>query len=317
MAEIILSIIIPVYNVESCVARCIESCFPFLKDNVELIVVDDGSTDSSGFICDNYSSDKIRVFHKKNGGLSDARNFGVKHAAGNYLWFVDSDDMIYPINEALFKGFDLSPDIISMNYIISENETEHQVSHTFGKSYDVNSGEDYLKKSLEAHSYFVPVWSYVYRKDYFISNNFEFRKGLYHEDEQLTPYLLLKAKTVMLLNEFGYKYIIRTNSIATSKNNTKNVNDLFSIYLENEKFFLDNIEDKYLRELLLNDIVEKVIYVCSRYNVSNQKIRDLYDISKISRYCKGIKNKIKAFVFIYFRNIYALMFKIYEKEKSK
>lgn len=317
MTERILSIIIPVYNVETYLERCIQSCTSFLDKNVEIILIDDGSTDSSGEICDNYASEKIKVIHKKNGGLSDARNYGLKIATGKYIWFVDSDDLIYPIYDSLLEYFKLSPDIVSMNYIVSLNGKTQKMSHSFTKDKTVYTGTEYMKHVLETHSYFVPVWSYIYNKNYFISNNFEFRKGIYHEDEQITPYLLLKANKILVTDAFGYNYIIRKNSIVTNKNTTKNVNDLFSIYKENEKFFINEVQDERLQKLLLNDISEKMMYICSRYNVSSKRIKELYDMKKIRKNSLGISNNLKAILFTYFRIIYSLIFKLNEKRKSK
>ena len=93
---ILLSIIIPVYNVESYLPRCAESVFSQMTNECEVIFVDDGSTDDSGRICDNYASSRanVSVVHKKNGGLSSARNVGMKSASGQYLLFVDSDDYL-------------------------------------------------------------------------------------------------------------------------------------------------------------------------------------------------------------------------------
>lgn len=91
-----ISIIVPVYNVEQYITRCIESITSQTYRNIEILLIDDGSTDNSGNICDEYQKKDSRVmtFHKTNGGLSDARNYGIKHASGQYLCFVDSDDYI-------------------------------------------------------------------------------------------------------------------------------------------------------------------------------------------------------------------------------
>ena len=96
MDNILLSIIIPVYNVEKYIKRCLDSILCQETENYEVILVDDGSTDSSGIICDSYAKCRKNVvcIHKTNGGLSDARNEGLKHCKGKYVWFVDSDDYI-------------------------------------------------------------------------------------------------------------------------------------------------------------------------------------------------------------------------------
>ena len=94
--EELVSIIVPVYNVEDYLTECIESAIKQTYHNLEIILVDDGSTDTSGKICDMYAckDDRIKVFHKQNGGLSDARNTGIEKATGEYIYFLDSDDML-------------------------------------------------------------------------------------------------------------------------------------------------------------------------------------------------------------------------------
>ena len=92
----LVSIIIPVYNVKEYLKECVESCITQSYDNIEIVLVDDGSTDGSGKICDEFSSkyERIKCIHKKNGGLSDARNYGIENSSGDYVMFVDSDDLI-------------------------------------------------------------------------------------------------------------------------------------------------------------------------------------------------------------------------------
>ena len=96
MNDDLISVIIPVYNIEKLLSKCIESVISQTYSNIEIILIDDGSTDSSGNICDEYLSkdSRIKVFHKKNGVLSSARNYGIKESTGNYLFFLDSDDFV-------------------------------------------------------------------------------------------------------------------------------------------------------------------------------------------------------------------------------
>ena len=94
--EILVSVIVPVFNVEKFLEKCVSSITNQTYKNLEILLVDDGSTDNSGTICDNFSKNdnRLKVFHKKNGGLSDARNYGIERATGSYIMFIDSDDWI-------------------------------------------------------------------------------------------------------------------------------------------------------------------------------------------------------------------------------
>ena len=94
--DILVSVILPVYNVEKYLIKCLDSVIRQTYQKLEIILVDDGSTDSSGKICDEYANKdgRIKVFHKKNGGLSDARNYGIERSTGEYLAFIDSDDYV-------------------------------------------------------------------------------------------------------------------------------------------------------------------------------------------------------------------------------
>ena len=121
-----ISIIVPVYNVDKYIERCIQSIINQTYKNLEIILIDDGSTDKSGAICDKYSKidNRINVIHKKNGGLSEARNVGLDIARGDYIGFVDSDDYIHPqMYELLYKNLiGTSADISIIKHIRKEEE---------------------------------------------------------------------------------------------------------------------------------------------------------------------------------------------------
>lgn len=127
-----LSVIVPVYNVEKYLARCIDSILKQSYSDLEIILVDDGSTDNSGKICDQYREidDRIVVIHKQNGGLSDARNVGMKKANGQYLAFVDSDDFIHPRMYEILMNLllDYKADMVISNFAYYDEEKKRQSS---------------------------------------------------------------------------------------------------------------------------------------------------------------------------------------------
>ena len=118
-----ISVIVPVYNVESCLGKCLDSILEQTYRDFELLLIDDGATDSSGDICERYAKtdERIKVFHKPNGGLSDARNYGIERASGDYLTFIDSDDYIIAnYLEVLYKmATENNAEMLNINFILT------------------------------------------------------------------------------------------------------------------------------------------------------------------------------------------------------
>lgn len=312
-----LSIIVPVFNVENYLRRCIDSLISLDNDNVEIIIVDDGSTDTSGAICNEYSNRaNIRVIHKENGGLSDARNEGLNCASGEYIWFVDSDDYVLNVFDRILNVItNFKPDIIVMNYVMHNGDKTYNKMHTVLSEEQLYAGEEFLTMVLENKEYYVPVWTNIFSKKYLDCNGFRFRKGIYHEDEQLTPYLFLAAKKICYLDECAYRYIIRENSIANSNKWEKNIKDAFTVFMENAIYFKGNIASEKLMKLLLNDIVEKMIYYLSRYNVPDKQAEKYIDKQFLLECASGPKNKLRVIMFLYSRRLYDLIFRINERMK--
>ena len=152
-----ISVIIPVYNGQSYISRCVESILRQTYEDYEILLIDDGSTDSSPIICDKYSTEnsKIRVVHKENGGLSDARNMGIKESQGKYITFVDNDDWIEP--QMLEKLHDAAKvhaaDIVmcnhQMRYSGDDNKKEAQNENYFDKEY---TQDEFLNILLRVNS---------------------------------------------------------------------------------------------------------------------------------------------------------------------
>lgn len=193
-----ISVIVPIYNVEPYLRHCIDSILSQTYHNLEIILIDDGSTDCSGKIADSYQDPRIRVLHTDNHGLSTARNLGIGVANGEYLCFVDSDDWIEP--ELL-------------NTVISEIGDADIVCFGFNNScYDLN-----IYNRIEAISALIneklpeTIWSKLYRKEVF--KNIRFPDGRVCEDIATTYKLFLQASSIVCINKTGYHYTQRQNSI--------------------------------------------------------------------------------------------------------
>lgn len=220
-----ISVIVPVYNTAKYISKCLNSIMNQTMEDFEVIVVNDGSTDSSEEIIEEFAQqnndERIRYFKKENGGLSDARNFGVQKAVGDYLCFVDSDDYIQ-INlfEKLEKFLAQEPDLIKFK-CVRVNEQGEIMEKVNGPVFGEVTGEQGFNALFSNDVYIEPAWLYLYKKDYYIQNNFEFPVNRYHEDWALIPYILLNAKSFISTDIYGYYYVQSTNSITRNNDDEK------------------------------------------------------------------------------------------------
>lgn len=210
-----ISVIVPVYNVEDYLQECIDSILGQTYKNLEIILVDDGSTDNSSKICDIYEKkdNRIKVIHKENGGVSSSRNEGLKHVTGDYIGFVDSDDFIdNRMYEKLYNKIkEYDADIIKCNFV-SVKEGHMLETKSTGKSKLYNREEamlNYMKEPYKYNKHFkVVLWDALYKKELF--DNVEFPNGLLYEDGYVTPKVILKSRRLVHLDESLYYY--RTNN---------------------------------------------------------------------------------------------------------
>lgn len=206
----LISVIVPVYNVKKYVEKCLDSILRQKYKNLDIVVVDDGSTDGSGEICDKYATKdkRVRVFRKKNGGLSDARNFGLRKAKGDIVAFVDSDDFVNEdfVGAMLGSMKKNNADVVVCGYndIVPNEENM--------------SGEEAAVKLLTHHENVDTVtWNKMYKKSLFLGNEIWFPVGKKHEDTLTTYKLLAKAKNVSYINKSLYYYIDRKSSIMNTE----------------------------------------------------------------------------------------------------
>ena len=224
-----LSIIVPIYNVEQYLPKCVDSLLNQDVDNYEIILVDDGSTDGSGAICDEYSQLKIgdrrlniTVVHRQNGGLSAARNSGINVAQGEYLMFVDSDDYIEPnVLGGLFSQIEqdnldvLRYDFRNVNEQYEEFHPNKDPKRDVDLSATIVDGETFLNERLGPGCY---AWQFILRRDLIYSrlsalDSCLFTEGIYFEDTEWTPRMLVRAKRVASTKKVVYNYLWRSGSI--------------------------------------------------------------------------------------------------------
>ena len=253
----IISIIVPVYNVENYLTKCLDSLVDQTYQNIEILLVNDGSKDSSEKIIQNYAQrfpEKIKAFNKENGGLSDARNFGIDHATGDYIGFVDSDDYI---TETMFEEMlNLALKHQAEMVICNIQKVDEHGNVTQKLTQIPNMPE---KIDLETHFSVFSDLSYfacnkLFKKELFKDKRF--KEGVHYEDIQLIPQLLLECKTLAQTQNFHYQYLERTDSI--SKTHTEKGLDILNAVKDVEVFFKKSQYSTKLKELKNFQILEGV-----------------------------------------------------------
>ncbi len=261
------SIIVPIYNVEKYLNRCLDSLVNQNYDNYEIILVNDGSTDNSQSIIDEYQKkyNVIKCYKKNNGGLSDARNFGVLKASGKYLIFVDSDDyvsvdMLNILDSHLLNG---DYDLVKFNYA-EVNDEGLVTDKSINMGFNDNGGNVFLKL-CEQKIPFEMAWLYAYNRDFFINNNFKYMKGKIHEDFGLTPLILLKAQSCLVISNILYYYYVSSNSITRNNLYEKKVK-MANDYLDHFDYLLasvnnlnnvDLVVQNYFKSYIANGVLMK------------------------------------------------------------
>ncbi|TVR18847.1 MAG: glycosyltransferase [Balneolaceae bacterium] len=225
-----LSIIVPVFNVEDYLEETICSILGQNFDNWEMITINDGSTDSSGKILDHFgkTDERIKVFHRKNHGLSATRNFGLKKAKGEYVYFLDSDDVII---DGLFNSLNkISLDnhfqifIISGEYIDKESNPVTTPLPTIHPNFKIpHAGERVYVDLYRTGTYTPLVLSYFFRKNFLEENSLIFDEGYIHEDEAYIPTALCLADSVISTANIYYQHRKRPNSIMTVQKSEENI----------------------------------------------------------------------------------------------
>lgn len=271
-----VSVIVPVYNVEKYLNKCIKSLLDQDFENYEIILIDDGSTDNSGRICDSYSSNygNISVYHKKNGGLSDSRNYGIEKSSANYITFVDSDDYV-------------TTDYISTLYeLIHNNDADMSACSTFMtseknlkrtyKEYNVkkiDSSEMLKVIFIKEYGIGVSTWAKMYKKSLF--DNIKFPVNKIHEDLLTTPFIVDKCRKIMITNVAKYYYNVRENSITTREINLSRDKQLFDGLNKIKKFILlkyptliDEFNCRYLNDAY--QFIDRVV-TSNQFSISQKK----------------------------------------------
>lgn len=283
----LISVIVPIYNVEKFLPLCIDSVLSQTYENIELLLIDDGSPDGCGQLCDEYAErdDRVHVIHQENSGVAEARNHGLRIAKGEYLFFVDSDDMLLP--EALMilyrASIGYSADIVSgQNITIDENANVVSCR-------EKSSVEPHIMSARDAMRYYAAKdwapWNRLYKKK--IHQDIWFPHFRIHEDEAIKFLLLERCERVVEVGAVTYGYRNRSTSI--TKSTTTERIDMFRCCSENYIWLKAKYPD--VSELFLDHTLDSILYnigaIYRNENYLSGYLDDMHD------FLKGIQTDIR------------------------
>lgn len=266
-----ISVIVPVYNTEKYIEKCLKSILNQTMDDIEIIVVNDGSTDNSENIIkeiekNNDTKIQIKYFKKENGGLSDARNYGVKKATGKYISFIDSDDYI---DEELYKNLEkyIDEDIDVIKFKMETvDENYKTINKLDGPVFETTTGEKAFENMCIEDTFLDVACIYLYKREFFIKNDFKYMPNTYHEDFGLTPIVIIQAKTLVSTKYFGYHYLQRENSITSIENKEKEEKKAYDVlkHYDNAmekitKMQISNNSKKLIKRYYTNTLLLKAL----------------------------------------------------------
>lgn len=278
--KIKVSVIVPVYNVEKFIDKCLNSLVKQSLKEIEIIVVNDGSPDNSQKIIDKYVKkypDKIKSYIKENGGQGSARNYGLEKANGEYIGYVDSDDFVEKdmykklYNKAKENNYDI---VVCGNYNVSEDYQNKNID-TFINNYNTDLENIFFGK--------MAVWNKIYKRDILIKNKLEFKEKVWYEDLAFTLKAIMNSNTFAFIDEPLYDYLIREGSTMNNSNVQRNLeildafNDILSYIQHNKKEeYFSKIEFLAIDHIYISAIV-RVLKAEADDKVKRETINKLID----------------------------------------
>lgn len=296
-----ISVIVPIYNVEKYLPRCIESIINQSYQELEIILVNDGSTDNGPQICDDYAlrDPRIVVIHKKNEGLSEARNSGVKYATGKFITFVDSDDYISEVMcETLFGlMYKNNAEIVECKYkkIYEDKKNRFNESDLKFPNITIFNTKESLKTLMEnSDKISQTVWGKLYKKD--LISEILFPYGVINEDEYWTYQILGKSKKLVVTDEVLYFYVQREGSIMNKNYSLKRL-DCIEALKERCEYMNKNYPE--LEELAVETYFGACFYhfqlLCKNNSVDSKREARKNILEKVRKLDKSILYKNKKF----------------------
>ncbi len=261
MTKIDISIIVPIYNAEKYLNKCIDSLINQTKKEIELILINDGSTDKSEEIVKLYNDDRIKYFKNNNQGIGKTRNFGIKKAVGKYIMFLDSDDFL-ELNacEMMYNKVEKNNLDIAMCdfYKLYDNGNIEKVKQVDFKDSSLKDNPKILNENLSP-------WAKIYKRDLIIKNNIKFVENLKYEDAPFVAEALDKANKIGKVNKYLNYYVIHGNSETTIMN--EKVFDILKIIDKIRTYFKNK---DYIKE----DLNKLTVRIITNYTIQQRNQKD-------------------------------------------
>ena len=263
-----LSVIIPVYNAEKTLKKCMESVLKQKDEDLEIVLINDGSIDASDKMIQEYKEKNPKIisyYRKKNTGVADTRNYGIKKAKGRYILFLDADDYLDIHLYGLVKQY-MEKDIDLIKFKLQREDEKGNVIETVsGSVFENKTGEEGFEELYSTDVLLDSPCVYVIKKEIFTKNKLEFKVGTEHEDFGLMPFVIVLAKTMISINFYGYHYVQVKGSITRNdsyEKTKKKVNDALKQYdealLKIDKYKLNKKTAETLKIYYTNAILLKI-----------------------------------------------------------
>jgi len=301
----LISLVVPVYNVEMYLERCIESILNQDYKNLEIILVDDGSTDSSGKICDKYKKrdNRIRVIHKSNGGLSSARNCGIKNAHGVYISFIDSDDWI--TNDYVSCLYNLSVEYSSdisickiQNFFEDEQIIANKKEYTNTSYFKIAMNKhDSIKNLLNEKHFSNSACAKLFKSELF--NDVYFPEGKLYEDIPTIYKVFMKCNKIAYIDSICYYYLYRLTSISRSKFDSRKMDAIYFIEKMISEVLILYPDLESISNVRLFNVYYALYIICDKkneyYDIIYQRIKNVRKKVLFS-HVSSFKDKMKSFI---------------------
>lgn len=306
--EHLVSVIVPIYNVERFLERCFESVFQQTYKNFEIIAIDDGSTDGSAAILDLWAKKdpRIKAVHQKNAGVATTRNNGLKLAQGEYVLFVDSDDTISPtgierlVNKAVYNNLDVAYGAgfrisITGKVPVPTNKPMHLLDK-------VLTGPQYMDEAMRTKAFNNGVWNKLYNRVFLIDNECWFKEGLVYEDILWSPQVFLKARRVQFIDIDFANIFVRHGAITQDPYNlaVRHHDSLYIFDTLKEIYLSANITDEQ-RMVFLDYLANRRVNLLKNYRSFYSKDQISTNMAEIRKYAKLWSTRINA-LSLYFKS---------------
>jgi glycosyltransferase involved in cell wall biosynthesis len=273
------SLIVPVYGIENYIDECVSSVLNQSFQDYELILVDDGGKDNCPQICDQYEANhsSIIALHKTNGGLSSARNYGLKHASGQYVVFIDGDDYLCDIKalEIIHETLQENEyDIVSYNRRYLNGDTVKEANDYRISDNSINDYNSFIKKMIQTDTFYGSAWVLCSRRAFLIENKLFFTEGRTTEDFDWLMRVISCCPTICNLPDVFYMYRTNREGSITSHIDRKRHED-YLFFLNKYAYYPFNNND--LREIMLNYVAYQFVIFCANaYRIKDKKDRSYF-----------------------------------------